>query len=85
MTDKKSLELPCVLYKPDGEYTKVTTQEEYDAMKEDGFTDEIPKDWNNTPDPANPGASLPLREVAPHGARTDAPKAPKAPAKKDDK
>lgn len=65
---KTPKELPCVLYRvlddpPESQYCRVKTQEEYDKAKADGWQDEPPKDWNNLPDPANPGGTLPQKEI----------------------
>lgn len=78
------MEFPRMLYKPDGEHCKVLDQDEYDRAKADGFTDEIPKDWNNTPDPATPGGTLPLPPVTPvPPAKAEPPAKPGKPAKDD--
>jgi len=56
-------ELPCVLYKPAGLYCKIATQAQYDTAQADGWLDVQPKEWNNTPDPKNPGGTLPATEI----------------------
>lgn len=61
-------ELPCVLYKlqddpPLGLYCKIQTEEEYDKAKADDWQDDPPKDWNNVPDPNNPGGTLPHKQI----------------------
>lgn len=73
----------CLLYKPDGQHCKVLDQDEYDRAIADGWAEDIPADWNNTPDPANPGGTLPLPAVSPVPLAKDkadkgAQKAPKA-------
>jgi|KBSMisStandDraft_5_1062788.scaffolds.fasta_scaffold2473993_2 hypothetical protein len=72
-----NLEFPRMLYKPEGEHCVVATKDEYDRAKADKWTDEIPKDWNNVPDPANPGGTLPPKPTsAPPPEKVKAPAAP---------
>lgn len=55
----------CILYKPAGQHCKVVDQDEYDRAIADGWSETVPKDWNNMPDPEHPGATLPLPMVSP--------------------
>jgi len=79
-------ELPCVLYKPAGLYCKIATQAQYDTAQADGWQDTQPTDWNNTPDPKNPGGTLPATEVditaVPAAVPHDEAKKPAAPTGK---
>jgi hypothetical protein len=71
-----ALTFPRVLYKPEGEHCLVTDKDEYDRAKGDGWKDDAPKDWNNVPDPANPGGTLPPKPpTAPPPPKGEAPKA----------
>ena len=54
----------CLLYKPEGAHCKVSDQDEYNRAKADGWSEDVPKDWNNVPDPANPGATLPPKPTS---------------------
>jgi hypothetical protein len=61
-----------ILYKPEGEHCKVEDQDEYDRAKAAGWSDDVPKDWNNVPDKANPGATIPPKPTSPVPPAKDA-------------
>lgn len=77
------LDFPRILYLPEGEHCKVDNEEEYDRAKAAGWEDDVPKDWNNVPDPDNPGGTLPPKptRVAPPAEDTSDGKRPRAAAK----